>query len=486
VIDHPLRSAAEILAAEDVQTFSVPVLVAAGVVALVWWALLAGVVAVRRPPRIRAEGGGGLELPPEPPAVAAILAGDFEVAAETAPAIVLDLAARGFVELDEVQPGKTICRVKRAGSADPAALTDYERRVLDELSRKAVDGVVPADALTTGPTEQSKRWHRALAREIVQDAQDRGLTKPRWPLIVTTVLGFVLALIIVLLVVAANVGGDADDEGTLVGAIAAAVALTGLVVGVIVVGRLGRSLAQLPTDEGRKAAPRAVELATSLRENAALGDLPPAGVKLWDRVFAYAAAFGAAPLAVELLPMGAEDDHQAWSDFGGRWRRVRVRYPRGLPPTWGKHPLFAIALALFWGVVAGFIGFGLLQVVETDRPTEISASAWEWVDAAATIALVPVVLTLAWCAWVLVRATPDLWQTRSVSGDIVRSRRHRQVFTSSDDPSYWHYLAVDDGTRDRIRAWRVSSSIWSAHSQAEAVQAEVTPRLGYVRSVTSA
>jgi hypothetical protein len=95
-----------------------------------------------------------------------------------------------------------------------------------------------------------------------------------------------------------------------------------------------------------------------------------------------------------------------------------------------------------------------------------------------------VVLVLAWCAWVLVRAVPDLWQTTTVSGDIVRARRNRQLFTSSNNPSYWHYLGVDDGTRDRIPAWRVGAVLWSQHSQGESVRAEVTPRLGYVRSMT--
>jgi hypothetical protein len=181
--------------------------------------------------------------------------------------------------------------------------------------------------------------------------------------------------------------------------------------------------------------------------------------------------------------MGAEDDHEAWSHFGGRWRRVRVRYPRGLPPAWGKHPLFAVALALFWGVVAAVIGYGLLQLIDADRPTEISADAWDWVELAASLALVPIILTLLWCGWVLARAVPDLWQHRTVTGDIVRSRRYRQIFTSNDDPSYWQYLAIDDGTRDRIPAWRVSVAMWSAHSQGETVEADITPRLGYVRSM---
>ncbi len=473
---------AVLLAAEEAPTFSVPLLIAAAAAALGWWLVVGAVAATRRPPRIRGDEGGGLDLPPEPPAVAGIVAGDFEVAAETAPAVVLDLAARGFVELDEVQPGKTICRVDatRAGGEHLAA---YESRVLEELTRKAIDGVVPTDALTTGPTEQSKHWHRALAREVVDDAQARGLTRRRWPPRLTAVLGVGLAAVVALLVLSSQVGGDSDDDGTLVGVVAATIALAGLGGGVVVVARIGRSLAQLPTPAGLQAAPRIVGLAARLRENESLASLPPAGVRLWDRLFAYAAAFGVAPLAVELLPMGAEDDRHAWSRHGGRWRRVEVRYPRALPPAWGKHPLFAVALAIFWAAVAGFIGYGLLELLDAERPAEISASAWEWVDTGATVLLAPVVVALGWCAWVLVRAVPDLWQTRSVTGDLVRARRYRQVFTGSRDPSYWHYLALDDGSSDRIAAWRVNGALYAAHTQGETVRIEVTPRLGYVRSV---
>ena len=395
--------------------------------------------------------------------------------------MLLDLAARGFVSLDEVQPGRTVCRLRRGGDG---AITDYEERVLTELRTKAVDGVVPADALTTGPELQSKGWHRALAKEVIADAQSRGLTSPRWPLRLNAVLGLALGAIVVLLFVAAQVGGDADDDGTLLGAIAAAVAIGGLIGGVVVVSRLGASLAQLPTPAGRAAAARCVDLATTLRENEALGDLPPAGVHLWDRLFAYAAVFGAAPTAVGLLPMGAEDDHRAWSRVGGRWRRVRVRYPRARPPAWGKHPVLALGLALFWAAVAALVGYGLLQLAESERPKEISTSAWTWVERGTVIGLVPVILVIAWAAWVVFNAVPDCWQRRTVVGDIVRDRRFRQWFSSGDDPDYWYYLAVDDGTQDKIAAWRVRESLWEQRSQGETVQAELTPRLGYVRSMS--
>ncbi len=235
------------LAASQTDGFSVPLLVAAAAVALAWWLVLGTVAALRRPPRIAGKGGAALEAPPEPPAVAGILAGDFEVAKETAPAVLLDLAARGFVSLDEVQPGRTVCRLRQGGDD---RITDYEDRVLTELRTKAVDGVVPADALTTGPELQSKGWHRALAKEVIVDAQSRGLTSPRWPLRLNAVLGLALGAIVVLLFVAAQVGGDADDDGTLLGAIAAAVAIGGLIGGGVVGGSPRRVAGPAPDTGG--------------------------------------------------------------------------------------------------------------------------------------------------------------------------------------------------------------------------------------------
>ena len=44
-----------------------------------------------------------------------------------------------------------------------------------------------------------------------------------------------------------------------------------------------------------------------------------------------------------VLPMGAESDTQAWSSYGGgRWRPVRIRYPRLWPPGWGLDPRAAL------------------------------------------------------------------------------------------------------------------------------------------------
>ena len=447
---------------------SLPLFLAAAAVAAVWWLAMATLLVIRRPPRIRPTSGTetGLDLPDEPPAVAGLLANDFLVPGEVAPAIVLDLAARGALDLDEVQPGRTTCHLRDRGGT---AWSSYEHRVLAVLDAKAIDGVVPTDALTTGPEDQSERWHRVLAQEIVDDAHERGLTVDRWPKHIVGPLGAALFAVVALLA-----------------AVAAAAALVALIAGLVLIGRLGRSLAQLPTATGRAAAARADALARQLRSNSSLGELPPAGVKLWDRLFAYAAAFGAAPRAVALLPMGAEDDHRAWSRTGGRWRRVRVRYPRAFPPAWGKHPMIAVALALFWGAVAALVVYGLRGLSAVERPSTIGPSAWDWVERGALLAMVPGIVVIVWALWVLARAVPDLWQTRTVTGEIVRGRRFRQWFASGDEPRYWYYEAVDDGTADRVVAWRVSEVQWRDHAQGELVTAEVTPRLGYVRAISLA
>jgi len=473
-----------------------PFAIAAASAGVAWWTLLGIVSLVRRPRRPeRSEtgdpaAGSGLDLPPEPPAVAGLLANGYVVTAESAPAVVLDLAARDLLELDEVQPGRTICRLRsdRTGRAasPPDEIVDYERLVLDELAGKAVDGVVPTEALTTGPENQSERWHRALSVAITADAQRRGLTVPRWSSALLTMLGTGLVVVGGLVAVAIWAGDDAETLETLgtVSATGIGVAIAAVVGGVVVTARLRRSLAQLPTTDGRAAAARAGRLADRLRENEVLAELPPAGVKLWDRVFAYAAAFGAAPGAVALLPMGAEDDRRAWSRAGGRWRRVTVSYPRAWPPAWGKHPFLALATATFWGVLAGAMLFGVGQLADVDRPDGISERTWDWVGRGLLVTLVPIAAALAWAVWVLVRSIPDLRQSTSMSGTIVRDRRKRQVFSSGDDPDYWYYLAIDDGSSAEIRAMRVRESLWRERSQGETVTAIVSPRLGYVRSIS--
>lgn len=461
-------------------TFSIPILIVAAGVALGWLVIVALLAAARHVPNIKAAGGVA-DLPAESPAVAGMLAGDFVVPAETAPAILLDLAARNVVDLEEVQPGKTICRVRRAHDE---ALTDYEEQVLDAIEGKAIDGVVPTEALTTGTEDASKGWHRQLAKKIIADAQTRGMTKDRWPKGFVATLGLTVFAAPGLVYLASAVGGESDEKPILAG-VAGGIAVVGFLLGAMIAGRMSQSLAQLPTAAGIPVAARVRGLEEHLRENESLSDLPPAAVTIWGRHFAYAAAFGAAPVAVARLPMGAEDDHRAWSRFGGRWRQVRVRYPRFLPPAWGRHPLSAIATTLLVIAISGAAIYGLAVVADADRDASITKEQWDTLVTVARVAMVPFVLAIAWSLWVLVRATPDLWKTRTVTGEIVRDRR----FVRSQDNNrvrYHYYLAVDNGTQAKIAAWRMREDLWSERDQGETVRAEITPNLRYVRSMEMA
>ncbi|HUF83804.1 MAG TPA: hypothetical protein VMQ81_04340 [Acidimicrobiia bacterium] len=464
--------------------FSVPILAAAAAVGLAWLAAALLLAVVRRVPDVDA-GPPTQELPDELPAVAGMLCDDFEVASEAVPATLLDLAARKVVTIEEIQPGRTICRV---GRSNAEGLTEFERRVLAAVTTKAIDGVVPAEALTTGPEDASKGWTRDYEKEVIAEAQGRGLTYDRWPKALVGFVGFGFLAVFGLLWLAGAVGGETTGDEGRRAAITGGVAVVTMIAIAVIAGRWGRSLAQLPTEEGERRAAACLSLQRHLHENEHFDEVPPASVVIWGRHLAYAAALGAAQLCVAALPMGAEDDRHAWSRFGRKWRKVRVRYPRALPPGWGKHPAFAGFLGIVWGSVAAAALYGLLLVANADPTPDptFTREQLDWIGRAALIACIPFVAVLGWALWVLVRAVPDLWQRRELTGEVVRARRRQQIFQSrgeDDPPKYWYYLAIDDGSDNRLPAFRVRKNLYDSCNQGQTVTVEVTPNLGYVREL---
>ena len=410
--------------------------IAATAAATAPWLLAVAVVYLRRRPARPEPGPPTLDLGPEPPAVANLLVHDFRVTRDAVPATLLDLAARRLVEIEEREPGAYVCRLERRSDGE---LTSYEQRVMELLRSRASGDVVPAGALTTGPEEESKRWWNGFQKEVVADAQRRGLCV------------------------------DILDKRTFLW-LAAAAAAPATVLGILAGGRAGFGYwvlaffglgwvmgrhTQRETPEGLAAASRWLGVRAKLADDEAFRTQAPIAVTLWERHLSYGAAFGLATAAVRALPMGAESAHHAWSSYGGQWRSVRIRYPYLVPLGWGLHPLVVVLRAA--------PALALAVVLWLLAPKELVA-----VPAAVAVATGLVIL------WALV----DLGSTRQVTGQVLRLR----AYGSDDDKR--HYVAVDDGTSATIRAWRVRPELYSPLRQYEVVTGTLTRNLRYVRAIS--
>ena len=211
-----------------------------------------------------------------------------------------------------------------------------------------------------------------------------------------------------------------------------------------------------------EAASRWLGVRAELAENPVFATHSPLEVELWDRLLAYGAALGVASGASRPLPMGVESDTEAWSAHGGRWRRVRISYPRRWPPGWGADPTVAL---LVGSAVA--VGAGLILYVS--GPSFLDAGVFGAVPFAA--ACIAVVLGAA----VVVMAAGDWRAAVEVTGPILRLR------TFGDDKKLRYYVAVDDGESEAIRAWKVSRARYEGLEQGDVVTARLTRNLGCVR-----
>jgi predicted membrane protein DUF2207 len=410
----------------------------AGVV--LWLLVVAAVRWARRPVEARV-GAKTLDLGDEPPAVANLLVHDFDVTREALPATLLDLAARDVVELEHRGPGVFFCRLDPR--ADPPS-TEYETRVLDLLRRRAVGGVVPPEALTTGSREASTKWWGAFRREVIDDCQRRGLSRDLWnrsTLSALTVVGLVPAPLLAV----------AFEWRSALGYVVVMLAFVGWL-------RAGRR--QRETPAGLEAASRWLGVRSKLREDEVLRSTPAITVALWERHLAYAAAFGLTGEASRLLGLEAESDTRVWSAHEGNWRRVRVQYPRVFPLGWGLSPVGAIVRGLA-AVTAGGILIAVLGPA---------------LDGAGRALLALPALVVATGLLVVARGVADVGSTSEVTGPILRLRNRG----SDDKPR--HYVAVDEGTTT-VRAWVVRPELYAKLTQDELVTASLTPRLRYVRSV---
>jgi hypothetical protein len=437
----------------ELSSLDVVLLVAALATGAVWLVAAGMVYVVRKPPEPPV-GPRTLDLGPEPPAVANLLVNDFRVTDEAVPATLIDLAARNVVDVEQRGPGVFYLRLR---SAQEEPLTEYEGRVLDHLRGKASDGVVPAEALTTGQEVESKRWRRAFGDEVVGEAKARGLSRDALDSRVFTALTVAAGVPAVLV-------WPLWDFEPAAGVMVAAVALLGWI----------RSRhPQRETPAGMEAASRWLGVKAELQENPVFETHSPLTVELWDRLLAYGAALGVATGASGPLPMGTESDTRAWSAYRGAWRPVEVRYSTRWPIGWGRSPLAVLASGLGIALVGGFLlyvlGGGVIDAVSSGGDALIALAILAVPGLVFAAGVVSIVFALA-----------DIGSRVERTGPILRLRMF------GDDDSRRYYVAVDDGTSSRIRAWPIGAALYSGLAQGELVTVSVTRKLGHVRSIVQA
>jgi hypothetical protein len=401
-------------------------------------ALFAGMSATRSP-RPRVAPGTG-----ESPAVVSLLAGNL--ASCGYPATLLDLAARGWLGLTSPGPGAGPVMCVIASSPPPGQLTDYERRVYEQVvSRAAGRGDVPARALSdgfAGPASENlksaeDRFMDAFASEVTGDARRRGLSRQRLSERTGCLLWLAAA------VPAASLGLALHARHShFVWVAVAGFVVAGWAAGVAVKG-------EKPTPAGRAALDR-------WRASADARVVGPAMSPGWpDRQAAYAAALGRDRAAVRLFSgqRGRPPGKKTWSSYGGSWREVTIGERQGCLGVLGKMVmlvLWALVPATIAGIVlsSGTLKLDLLLVLAVDV-------------AAALVAL-------------------SRYQSKPSSAEFDGLVLEAWTETVSDENSSSEvpYLAIDDGVRDRAWVFAVSSQQYAVGIPGTVVHAQVNPRRG--------
>jgi hypothetical protein len=439
--------------------------IAAGVALGVWLValgLLAVATRARTPKAVPATMDLGGD---ESPADVNLITNDWAVGTAAVPATLIDLAARKIVAFERAGPDRFVVRIPQHPSVE---LTPYEAQVYDHVRGLASGGVVPCEALTTGPQDASKQWWKRFRSAVSADARDRGLSRPRWARVHLAILG-------VLAVAPAGLAAGAfaalpshstskSNDNPVLGVIGVAAILW-----VVLMAVPRRLRAERDTPTGLTVAGRWLGLRKQLSGDTNFAEQPPAAVAIWDRLLAFGAAMGVAPGAVRPLPMGAESETEAWTAYGGRWRAVHVRYPQRFPPGWGRSPAAAIAIGLAVLVPSVLVAYALRDLAN-------DSSAVARIVLLAPLAAAAYALTMLW------RGAADVGKRLPHEGVVLR-RKEIVSNNNSGSSTTAVYLAVYDGNGGEVLALRCTPTVASGVSPGAVVRATISPHLHHVYSV---
>jgi hypothetical protein len=447
------------------------------VLATVGWFVVLGLVMLATRPLPVTPGPATQDLQgDEPPAVVSVLANDWSVTEDAAEATLLDLAARGYLEIrqpdadprhttvhvtaDNAQAAASAAarqaRVLRSGGG-PVELTDYERQVLDHVSRIAVGGVVPLTALTFRDQGTAANWAARFESAVLTDARRRGLIRRRVPAWIATLMGALAAVPGLAFSWTVWELEHRSDARSL---------LTGLIPMVLLSSHVGRPRGNRGTPKGRQIAAGWLGLRKYLEVDKAFGELPPSAVAVWDRYLAYGDALGVTHVSSAVIDLGMANRKRVWSSFGGHWHQVQVRYPMARA-RYGTTALRLIVTSL----ICMLAGYGILRLFGVASFGSIN-DRWD-----AVLLLLPIsggALVLLG-GYRLLRTLVDLLAPRTLHGEVLWVAVWRSQQKDNSSFPYVHYLAVDDGSSDRTTAWALPESVTRGFGPGDVVELTVRP-----------
>ena len=253
------------------------------------------------------------------------------------------------------------------------------------VRQKATGGSAPLEAIQLDEASAGS-WRSRFADAVVADAKGQGLLRSRWTRADFLALGAravdALGLLAAGLFVA-HVEQKPDQKGDHFDRETWFFIAFAVWCGLMVVMRRLRSIRY--STAGEAAAARWLGVKRYLQHDESFGDLPPAGVVIWDRLLAYGAALGVARGAADAIPLQEEEADVAWSRVGGQWHQVHVEYPTRF--GYGQAPsavlLNGAMRTVLWGAIA-FVALPVVADLAWSAGTDaIGSAGGEWVFGAA-------------------------------------------------------------------------------------------------------
>lgn len=455
-------------------------LLVCGAIAAGVWILLFALRWFASMPKMPDAGPATNELGPETPAVANLLAHRWKVTQPAVQATLIDLAARGLLEIEQYVGENFVVRLRDDRPGVSAPDKDYERQVLDLVRRRATGGSAPVQALDLGEASDAERWMKRFRKSVVQDAKRLGLARSRWAQGDWVVLGAGLFVVLELFALAFSVARLAEDSGSGEDSFGRwDWLLAGGFVWLLSMVAIGSVRDLRDTPAGRIACARWLGVRDYFRESRAFDDAPPAAVTIWERYLSYGVALGTARHAVEALPMTADDPNAAWTRFGGDWREVHIEYPERF--GFGEAPIRVFLGGLWrtawWGGLAFFalpflgrIAWDITSSILSDYGQTKSYERWIVLGLLALFSGWGIYLTIRFVDGVirLWRGAADLNKRVVVEGEVVKRGLGR--------------VAVADGKSEEVNAW-IPPPTAPAIARGMVVRFTRSPRLWYVDKV---